>query len=364
MSLFPRPRFDILDGLRGIAAIAVMFYHYTQHNGLRWLPGAWVAVDLFFILSGFVIAHSYGAKLLKGMHFKQFLLIRLVRLGPLYYFGLFLGIFSALLSLYAHPDSKSSIEQIATMAALNMAWLPYFSELPWPLAAQVGKEPVFPLNDPAWSLFFEAFVNIVFFVFVYKYHKVFSIKLIIPAAAVFVMSTIIMKHGNQGWGAHNFILGFPRVLAEFFAGVGIYQYSLQRKAPPATLVWVTIAAAMLCLFIDNDKVAFVNSITLLPLTVFLAATLTAQGKLKALCTFLGHLSYPLYVIHMPVERLLLQLPQVRLLDPAGQTFTIAAVSIFCAVLLIGIDEQLRNYLTARWLKTSSDVKTAASPVAS
>jgi hypothetical protein len=66
-------RFDLLDGLRGIAAIGVMIYHYTLHNGLHWLGGAWVAVDLFFILSGFVIAHSYGNKILNGMGIQQFL---------------------------------------------------------------------------------------------------------------------------------------------------------------------------------------------------------------------------------------------------------------------------------------------------
>jgi peptidoglycan/LPS O-acetylase OafA/YrhL len=106
MSLEKRFRFDLLDGLRGLAAIAVMVHHFTQHNGLHWLGGAWVAVDLFFILSGFVIAHSYGIKLLAGMPLRQFLLIRLNRLGPLYFFGLLIGLIAALLAMRAGELGK------------------------------------------------------------------------------------------------------------------------------------------------------------------------------------------------------------------------------------------------------------------
>jgi peptidoglycan/LPS O-acetylase OafA/YrhL len=65
-------RFDALDGLRGIVALAVVIYHYGDHLGLPWLPHAWVAVDTFFILSGFVLAHSYTRRVHAGMGFVDF----------------------------------------------------------------------------------------------------------------------------------------------------------------------------------------------------------------------------------------------------------------------------------------------------
>src|SRR5476649_797527 len=99
MSAIKSTRFDLLDGLRGVAAIAVMLHHYTQHTGWDWFGGAWVAVDLFFVLSGFVIAHSYSKKILNGISFRDFTSVRLVRLAPLYLLGLALGVCAVFLSM-------------------------------------------------------------------------------------------------------------------------------------------------------------------------------------------------------------------------------------------------------------------------
>ncbi len=64
---YTKHRYHTLDGMRGIAAIFVMLFHYFASSGQKWLMNGFIAVDFFFVLSGFVVLHSYGQKLLSGM---------------------------------------------------------------------------------------------------------------------------------------------------------------------------------------------------------------------------------------------------------------------------------------------------------
>ncbi len=221
-------RFYLLDGLRGIAAIAVMIYHYTQHNGLHYFAGAWVAVDLFFILSGFVIAHSYTQKISGGMSFRNFLSIRLIRLGPLYLLGLAIGLVAIAVSASNTPIFPVSSKEITTAALLGLFWLPYFNNESWPFGGESISGPAFPLNDPAWSLFFELVANVAFFIYVQRFKRVPQIKLVGIAICVFLFCTIVFRQVNPGWGGKNFIFGFPRVAAEFFGGALIYSIGLHK----------------------------------------------------------------------------------------------------------------------------------------
>lgn len=349
MALGNRSRFDLLDGLRGLAAIAVMVYHFTQHNGIHWLSGAWVAVDLFFILSGFVIAHSYGAKLLAGMPLRQFLLIRLIRLGPLYLLGLLIGLVAALLSMQAGELDGIRPMQLGTAAFLGAVWLPYFNDLEWPIGSDSIGGPIFPLNDPAWSLFFEAFVNIAFFLYVHKFRKLSSPKMVGVAFATYLAVTLLFHQVNPGWGKDNFIFGFPRVVAEFFVGVLIYQMDLHKKTgrPKLTLL-VGGAIVLLLILFGGGRAALANSIILIPLSVVLASAIRVDSHVwKSACKVLGDLSYPLYIVHFPMYRLLWQIPAVRTLTPIGQTALVSSVCIFLALLLALLDQRLRSALTER-----------------
>lgn len=161
MQSFKR-RFDFLDGVRGLAALFVMFYHYTQHNGLIFFKGAWIAVDLFFILSGFVLSYGYGAKIIDGMSFRDFFRIRLIRLAPLYFVGFLLG-----LAFYVVASLQNGLiglngELLVAASILNLFGLPYVNNEVWPFGDDHIVGAAFPLNDPAWSLFFEIVVNIFF----------------------------------------------------------------------------------------------------------------------------------------------------------------------------------------------------------
>jgi peptidoglycan/LPS O-acetylase OafA/YrhL len=341
-------RFDVLDGLRGVAAVAVMVYHYTLSNQLYWLGGAWVAVDLFFILSGFVIAHSYGGKILAGMGLRQFFLIRLVRLGPLYWLGLLLGFVSALLLLLQPDAPPFSTGQAVTALGLGLAWLPYFNGIQWPMGAGATGGPNFPLNDPAWSLFFEFVVNLAFFWFVAHYRKYPNGWIVLAAIALFLVPGLASGMVNPGWGSQNFLPGFPRVFAGFLLGSWIYSRGLHRKHYPLAL---SLAVGLLALLLlKSSRFAMLNSITLVPLTVVLLSTVRVQGMLRSACKVLGDISYPVYILHVPLYRFLYETTALRSLHVVRQTLLVSAICIVLSLLLAVLDLGLRKSLMARLAK--------------
>ncbi len=340
-------RFDLLDGLRGIAAIAVVIHHYTEHNDLHWLAGAWVAVDLFFILSGFVIAHSYGTKILNGLSFSTFLLVRLIRLGPLYFLGLALGAIAALVEISVATAPEITDNKVLTAFLHGLIWIPYFGSGNWPFGMESIVNPIFPLNDPAWSLFFEMFVNVVFFYIVVRYRIVSNLKLVAVASACFVLCTAVFRTINPGWGAENFVFGFTRVTAEFFAGALVYSTGLHLKTFRAKIIFGTSLAAILCFALENSKLALVNSITLIPLMVIMLSTVQIAGWWRSACKLLGDLSYPLYILHFPLYRLLYEIRTIKLLSPMAQTFLLSAIAMVASFAMVSLDLRARRWLMAK-----------------
>jgi peptidoglycan/LPS O-acetylase OafA/YrhL len=132
-------RFNTLDGMRGIAAIAVMLYHLTQHSSYGIFPNSNLAVDLFFCLSGFVVAFSYLDRLQGSMTVKEFIVKRLIRLYPMFFFGLCLGIIALLLK-YLSGQTNLSISQVVTAISLNALYLPFISDF----YVQVGNDMRIP----------------------------------------------------------------------------------------------------------------------------------------------------------------------------------------------------------------------------
>jgi peptidoglycan/LPS O-acetylase OafA/YrhL len=338
----PSTRFYALDGIRGIAAIAVMFYHYTQHNNLDWLHGAWVAVDIFFILSGFVLMHSYSKKVARGMTFKEFLFSRITRLGPMYVVGLALGICAASVDIFTDPQSPLQPNNIAAASALNFMLLPYFNEHAWPFGAHNITGTVFPLNDPAWSLFFEIFVNIIFFAYLSRFIKIKLPLLVAISAIVFIALTIGFHQVNPGARGSNFIFGFPRVIFEFFLGVVIYRFYSQYKMPPKIVAYGLFFLVAVCFFSSLGAVALANALILAPILIALFAKITVPTQGVGLCKFLGDVSYPLYVTHFPLYRLLYEAHFMQKLSPVIQTLLFSAIAILVAVALVKIDESVRN----------------------
>lgn len=351
MNNTPRARFDLLDGLRGVAAIAVMVYHYSQHNGLHWLSGAWAAVDLFFVLSGFVIAHSYGAKIAAGMSFVEFLSVRLVRLGPLYLLALTLGGIAALLV----PTSTTQVDNhhLLTAAVLGLGWLPYFNNAIWSLGTDSVLGPIFPLNNPAWSLFFELVVNVLFFWYVRQFGRIPGAKLVMPAVGFFAVSTLGFHQLNPGWSTDNFVFGFPRVIAEFGIGAFMYSIGCYQRSYPRYAVGLLTFIAVAFFFGGGGNTALLNSVTFIPATVWMLSTLQIDGIARKICRFLGDLSYPLYILHFPIFHLCNEVISLQIVGSVAQTLIVAALSIGLSVLVLQSDFKLRRRITTAWLSTRS-----------
>lgn len=344
-------RFYLLDGLRGIAAISVVIFHYTEHNNLHWLGGAWASVDLFFILSGFVIAHSYGLKIVNGLSFQNFFLIRLIRLGPLYFIGLLIGLAAA---FFAQPDTVApeiTNKQIFTAFSLGLVLVPYINDGYWSFGKESIQGSIFPLNDPAWSLFFEVFINIIFFVFVKRTRKTSSKKVVLLASGAFLMSIVLFKQINPGWGSENFIFGFPRVVAEFFAGALIYSTGIHCKKFHLPIVLTVSFSSVFLLTFGNLKIALINSMVFMPLAIIFLASVQTGEIIKYFCKFLGYISYPLYITHYPIYRLIYREVNIKSFTSEYQVLIIFFVTFLIILGFASVDVKVRKWLEARLINS-------------
>lgn len=148
------PRYATLDGLRGVAAVLVLCYHTHAFQGSAAIaPHGYLAVDFFFMLSGFVIASAYQEKLRAGLPVVDFFRLRMIRLYPVALAGILLGAVK-LVSQYAiNPAHSEPAQWIALAVFLNALVLPVVSETHFSGA-------LFPTDGPVWSLFYELLVNV------------------------------------------------------------------------------------------------------------------------------------------------------------------------------------------------------------
>lgn len=294
-------RYIGLDGMRGIAAIAVMLNHVSMHSGTMLFESATLAVDLFFCLSGFVIAHAYQEKIEGGLGLTNFLRLRIIRLYPGYLIGFVLGAI-ALLLINASGKATLHSQSLAIALLLNLVCLPF------PLGQDLStfgvtlSATLFPANAPSWSLFLEYLVNIVFYMNVVYLRLRPSIVTIVMLAA-FAGTTLYVGEA-PGWNTHNFIGGLPRVGFCFFAGVSLYRHrALLSKLPevPAWSIMLTLALLFAApTFPFHTLFWFLTTVVLIPLLVSFGARCALSEAHSRWMAYCGALSYPLYCIHFPL----------------------------------------------------------------
>jgi peptidoglycan/LPS O-acetylase OafA/YrhL len=336
-------RYELLDGVRGLAAIVVMLYHYSSNAGLHILGAAWVAVDLFFALSGFVLSYGYEQKIRAGMSFKEFMKARLIRLYPLYFLGLNLGLAALLI------ENKSNVTDYPSVIktyVLSIFAMPYFGSQGWIVAGKVSKDLLFPLNNPLWSLSLEVLINIVFFAWA-KYAKAKSLRIILPAsflaliAASYIAGTI-----NGGWASYNYATGLFRVAYQFFIGVALF-HIVKRGAvlPPITshLAYPLIALLLLFFWLGNFKYMLLSMFFITPLLILACAKKSQGPTLGRASKILGDISYPLYTLHMPILSLM-YVAQTFDRSVLVQILPVAAVALLFSWLMIDMDARARKNL--------------------
>jgi peptidoglycan/LPS O-acetylase OafA/YrhL len=350
--------FGTLDGMRGVAAVAVVFYHFGGRTDLRWLlPRGYLAVDFFFVLSGFVLAHAYTRRLQSGLTASRFVAQRLIRLLPVLLPGSLIG---AVLE-FGRPHVGTMIghlHEVALATALG------FLALPLPLPTSM-EQTIFPINGPVWSLFFEIFANIVF-IAVAKSLAVrgWSIVLGVAGALGMVLTIHLLGRFDAGPLLIDWLGGFPRVLYSFFVGVLLSGIHARLPAAPvaAGLIWL-----FPCLLITTFVVPHISMtadpiidlgfvLLMFPLLVWFAAGSTASAALSRIFDVAGKLSYPLYAVHYPIVRLIGFVLLHHSVSIAGQ-LAVVAISVVGLTILGWIvfrfyDQPVRRALTLRLLPAS------------
>jgi peptidoglycan/LPS O-acetylase OafA/YrhL len=298
-----RDRFAVLDGMRGVAAIFVIVVHLPFEKAPQTFPGGYLAVDLFFLLSGFVIAHSYGERLRSGMTLREFMLQRLIRLYPLYLLGMVLALIAVQPEMGSRPSKTWSNLIIDTVAGL------FF--LPTPIHYSVRASGAF-LNYASWSLFYELIANILF-ALVVPHLTPRRLGIIIAAGAA-MMAVAVVHTSTLDLGVvltKSDLLGATgRVTFSFFGGVAIYRlWQSGRLHSLRVPSWLTFIALAIAISLPRSgswhgAVALLCAWTILPALVFAGARATTGPKLLRVCTNLGAASYAFYILQAPIIDLL------------------------------------------------------------
>jgi len=343
-------RFVVLDAMRGLAALVVVVYHGTSHV----FPMGYAAVDLFFVLSGFVLAHRHGEELNAGGQRLAFLKRRVIRLYPLYAAGTLIGMVSAAF-LVGRIDGWTW-ELYGTAMVLAPVFLPVLTNV------ALG---IFPFDGPAWSLFFEGVGN---FVFAFTGSRPRMTAAITVLSLPLILLSIKLWFGGGGPSLEEFPGGFARVLFSFFAGVVIYRLWAGGRRLPWTTPWAAIFAIMMTIYAARPfKHAHYDALLVVivqPLLIWAGAG-SRPGRLESFMTWLGAISYAVYVIHVPIHLLILGL----LGDGNGLSYylgvpvagahpslpfpailiTLPLSLVAAHVLTFGFDVPVRRWLTRRFV---------------
>jgi peptidoglycan/LPS O-acetylase OafA/YrhL len=315
-----KPHYEILDGLRGVAALLVLWYHV--HEGFSFASGSpiieginhgYLAVDFFFMLSGFVISYAYDDRLGKSLSLGGFFKRRLIRLHPMVVLGAIWGTVCFLMQGSVQWDG-THVATSAVMIALLCAMF-FIPAAPQSCYEVRGNGESFPLNGPAWSLFFEYIGNILYALFIRrlsnKYLSVFVVLLGVMWGVYAIFDGSGYGNIGVGWSLidNGFFAGLLRMLFPFTLGMLV-----RRNFKPIAVrgAFAMCSAILLLIFLVpnitsqgaislNGVYEFVCISVIFPGIVTLGASAKVAGKsVSRLCNYLGNISFPLYITHYPV----------------------------------------------------------------
>lgn len=302
LSAAPKVFYSALDGLRGIAAICVVLYHLAEwKDAFNFFPRGDLAVDFFFCLSGFVLAHAYSQRLGRSMTYTHFAITRVIRLYPLLLLSVVIATaYFVGKSILTSEDMP--LFDVLAPGAMGAMVLPYFGTSV-PLST---VDAAFPSNGPLWSLFFEFFISFV-------WAAIFAIltfrrTLICAFACAAILLTGGLIHNDLMLGAHttDFFWGIPRVGVSFFLGLAVYHVHKHHQFNLRWPLWAVCLALILPMMLPRlmgMPDMFLDAFfvfALSPLIVFLGAKVSLTGRMKSVSDIGGELSYPIYVLHFPI----------------------------------------------------------------
>ena len=371
-----KPHFELLDGLRGVAAILVLFYHIFEGfsfaeltNGagdgvIRTLNHGHIAVDFFFILSGFVISYAYDDRW-NSMNTRQFFKRRLIRLHPMLIMGAIIGTIAfAVVGFERWDGTTAPTGWVMTALLLTMFMIPAVPGVPYEVR---GNGEMFPLNGPGWSLFFEYIGNILYALFIRRLSTVMLALLTVILGAVHAWFFIWNISGYDmigvGWTIDevNFWGGLVRMLFPFTIGMLLARTFKPRKIKGAFYI---CSIALIVMFAVpyivstgdislNSLYEFICIAAVFPLLVWIGACGdNGKGYTSRINRLLGDISYPLYIVHYPIMYIfyawLIEKQYYTLQDCWPMAALVVVSSILLAYLCLKLyDEPVRRWLSKK-----------------
>ncbi len=366
-----KPHYELLDGLRGVAALLVVWYHLfeafaTSPVDQRFNHG-YLAVDFFFLLSGFVIGYAYDERWGRGLRMRDFIKRRLIRLHPMVVLGALLGA----AAFFVQGSVRWNGEPVSTGMVLAALLCGLLLIPAWPGAGHEvrGNGEMYPLNGPGWSLFFEYLGNLLYMLLLRRLPTRWLTLLVALTGAALAAFAIgdLSGYGHLGVGwtlaGSNFPGGMLRLLFAFPAGL-----LLARRFRPVRIrgaFWLcslSLAVLLAMPYVGSEQNHLfyglydtLSTLLLFPLLLWLGASGHATDAATArICGFLGDISYPLYMVHYPSMYLF-----YAWVWNHGYTFSEVwpvAAALFAGNILLAwfvlkiYDEPLRRLLTARFLR--------------
>ena len=366
-----KPHYALLDGLRGVAALLVVWYHIFegfQFAGnkpvIDFINHGYLAVDFFFILSGFVVGYAYDNRWGKTLTLGGFFRRRLIRLQPMVCMGALIGAASFLISGMERWDGTHATLWLTFLAFVcGCLMLPALPRMPREVR---GNGEMFPLNGPCWSLFFEYVGNIVYALFIRRLSTRLLAVLSFALCCALTWFAVTDQSGygsiGVGWTVDrtNILGGMLRMLCPFT--MGVLMSRLFKPLRQARGAFWTSAALLLIIFhvpyIHSDGALSLNGIfeaaciiAVFPLVVWYAASgKTTDIASTRICRFLGDISYPLYIVHYPLMYAfymwLIKTRQYTL----HETWPAALAAVTASIILAWLGLKLYDMPVRKWLR--------------
>jgi len=348
-----KQNFLTLDGMRGIAAIFVLIFHTSSYWGGFTFYHSYLAVDMFFLLSGFVIGHAYEDKLNRGtITTKDFVLIRLVRLYPMYFIA---GFFALVVFLFKYLFDQSEASNYLSSLISSYVLMVFF--LPSSLA---GGIYFFPLNGPCWSIFYELIINFIYAFFRLKLNNKTILSIIFMLACLMVGLAFLhgkLDAGNT-WRYTSIAAGLTRSGFGIFLGIYLNRGGKNFCQNLILPSWIVIILMSLVLMMPDLK--SINGLfdlcavfLIFPFCLVVAARCKSGEFMGTVFKLLGQASYPVYLLHVPISSLFYILGFGLLIERYAPLSGISLIIflIYFSIQLEKIyDLPTRKYLISRLIK--------------
>ena len=294
-----RRSYRTVDGLRGVGAFLVVMRHVPDFFGGVRVPESFLAVDLFYLVSGFVVAHAYGERLKAGGFAGRFFATRVIRLYPLYLLGLVLGLPNALFATITDPDGWWNWSRLAQAVGAGLFMIPFFPGL-----GANGSS----LDGPTWTLLPELVANMAYALAIRFMNVVVLCAIILICGAGVVFAEFHYGTLDVGFNPTDQWSALARVGFSFFTGVLLFRVLDGRERRSEAVAWVCMAVLALALaFRPSEDLTpyFELGVVLFgfPALLFVASQFEPGELSGRLFSFIGLISYGIYILHEPIGQI-------------------------------------------------------------